>query len=141
LKHLSKGLTREDVREFGRILESVSEEDAEFLPELFLLFDDDWSCPGVFCPIIHAIESFPCIFYVKTFLKGLKDFYNNSKECIEEQFVKLFNSNPYLETLKENIDLADKETLLRLLDNCENDKYCPERHKSIFAELRRLMNT
>ena len=50
------------------------------------------------------------------------------------------NHDPSLEILKKNIHLADKETLLMLLDSIENDEPL-ERHKPIIAELRRLANT
>jgi hypothetical protein len=42
--------------------------------------------------------------------------------------------------LKQNIHLADKETMLKLLDNMEQDKYCPEEHKPIIKELRELVD-
>ncbi|MDR0740696.1 MAG: immunity 30 family protein [Puniceicoccales bacterium] len=145
IKFLSKGLTEEDVAEFGRIMGVIAEkdkteEDEKLLPDLFLLFYDDWTSEGIICPLIHAVESFEDSFYVETFLKGLKDFYNNSKECIEGQFYRIMNHNPSLEILKKNVHLADKKTLLALLDNIENDEPL-ERHKPIITELRALVNT
>jgi hypothetical protein len=145
IKQLSKGLMEEDVAEFGRIMETIAEkdkteEDEKFLPDLFLLFDDDWPCDGIICPLIHAVESFEDSFYVETFLKGLKDFYNNSKECIEGQFYRIMNHDPSLEILKKNIHLADKKILLVLLDNIENDEPL-ERHKLIITKLKKLVNT
>jgi hypothetical protein len=139
LKHLAKAETDSDVKEFGSILESVSEGDREFLPKLFLLLNDDCDCDAITWPIIHAVELFECSFYAKTLLNGLKDFYCNSKFWIERLFSRMFNDDSDLKAIKENIHLADKGTLLMLLDYLENNEPL-EQHRPIIAELRKLAN-
>jgi hypothetical protein len=150
IKLLSKGLTEEDVAEFGRIMEAIAEgdkteEDAKFLPNLFLLFDDDWTCDGIIYPLLHAIESFEAIFYTKTFLETLKDSYGHAPESMEWLFIRMINHDLYLEIVRENVYLADKETFLALLDVRElgalkNNASSAERHIRIIAELRALIN-
>jgi hypothetical protein len=144
LKFLSEGLTEEDVAEFGRIMGAIeegdkTEEDEKFLRDLFLLFNDDWPCPGILYPHIHAVESFEVVFYAKTFLKTLKDSYGRAPESMESLFIRMINHAPSLEVIKENVHLADKETFLALLDFFENNEPL-EYHKPIIAELRTLVN-
>jgi hypothetical protein len=146
IKFLSKGLTEEDVKEFGQIMESsISEEDARFLPDLFLLFDDDWTSEGIIYPLLHAVELFEVTFYVKTFLETLKDSYGHAPESMEWLFIRMLNDDSYLKVIKENIHLADKETFLALLDArelgaLENNGSSSERQIRTVGGLRALVN-
>jgi hypothetical protein len=112
---------------------------------LFLLFYDDWPCEGIIYPLIHAVESFEAVFYAKTFLETLKDSYNHAPESMEWLFIRMINHDLYLEIIRENVHLADKETFLALLGDRElgalkNNASSAERHIQIIAELRSLIN-
>jgi hypothetical protein len=139
LKELSNFKTKEDVKEFEFILSNIiKDQNPEYIPILLSLLDDNSNFSGVMFSIIQTVESYTADVYTLYLLKNINIFYKAPDYC-NELFCRILNSQQHLQCLKQNIHLADKETMLRLLDNMENDKYCPEEHKPIIKELRELV--
>jgi hypothetical protein len=86
------------------------------------------------------VENFPMGDYLTAVLKNMKSMCIKAKDWCSILLSRMLNDSEYLLYLKKSIHLADKETLLNLLDYMENDEPL-ERHKPIIAELRSLVNT
>lgn len=116
----------------GKIVEL---QDPEAIPYLLDYLDDDMKCEYTSEEIQNAIESFEDRFYVPCLLKKLKDLLPKAKDLCEYFFWAIFNTPETLEVLKENIHLADKESILTLLDYIQS-----ENKKPIIEKLRRIVN-
>jgi len=138
--------TNEDVDEFLEIIGEIAKEIVEtkeqgYLPFLFVFLQDDPEFIVVRDSVMRAIECYTDQIFVDYILENLKYYYEKIPDCLLMFFWVIFNTPDCLKILKQNIHLADKETLLKLLNNMEQDKYCPPEHKPIIAELRELINS
>jgi hypothetical protein len=130
-----------EVLEFEELIYQIArDEKIEYLPFLFsLMKDNDTYGEEITDNVMRAIEMFPNEIYVKYLLINLRKELTRIPDCCEIFFHHLLNADNDKIFLKQNIHLADKDTMLKLLDNMENDKYCPEEHKPIIKELRELV--
>jgi hypothetical protein len=131
----------ENEMRFSEIIDKiVLTKDPEVLPLLLKYFDDDSDSEDIAMQVLkHGIESFEIEDYISALLKELSSMLIRAPQECNSLFYRIFNGKKYLAYLKENVHLADKETLLKLLDNIENDEPL-EQHKPIIAELRKLAN-
>jgi hypothetical protein len=111
----------------------------EELPILLNFLDDNMHCEYTAETLALQIEYFEMDDYITSLLIELKNIFAKASEYCGVLINRLLNSKKHLQCLKQNIHLADKDTMLKLLDNMENDKYCPEEHKPIIKELRALV--
>jgi hypothetical protein len=118
----------------------VSTGNADAVPLLLKFVDDNTNCEYTYESWSTWIESFDAEKYIPALLIELKDVFLRAPDHCEYFFYTIFNTTGYLEYLKLNIYLADKETMLILLDNIGNDKGCLKEHKPIIKELRELVN-
>lgn len=132
--------TQEDVDEFLELLgkmELVGNPD--YLPYLLEFLDDECYIDGINETLLSNIEGFDANYLVPNLLKSLKDIYGRASEQCEYLFWTIFNTPEALKVLKKNIHLADKETLLKLLDIMYEDKYSLSKHRSVINKLRDIL--
>ena len=133
--------TPEEVDEFLEIIQTIATlNDPDYLPFLFAFLQDDPEYVDVRDSIMFVIEGYPLEIYVTYLLKALKNQFIRTPWLCEILISRLLNTELDKNCLKKYIYLADKETMLKILDNKEINKYCPEQHKPIIAELRSLVN-
>ncbi|MDR3224251.1 MAG: hypothetical protein LBT03_01550 [Holosporales bacterium] len=112
----------------------------EAIPLLLKFCDDDMRCEYTSESLVSQIEYFEIEDYVPALLTELKSMFVKASQYCKYFFYTIFNTPDCLNCLKQNIHLADKETLLKLLDNIESDKYRPDERRPIITELRGLVN-
>jgi hypothetical protein len=112
----------------------------DVITRLLQFIDDNTNCEYTYESWSVWIESFDTEDYVPKLLMLLKDIFLKAPDHCEYFFYTIFNTKDCLECLKQNLHLADKTTLLKLLNNMWNDKNCLMEHKPIIAELRELVN-
>ncbi|MBR1479635.1 MAG: hypothetical protein IJ599_01920 [Alphaproteobacteria bacterium] len=134
--------TQKDVDEFLELIgkmELVGNPD--YLPYLLEFLDDECYIDGVNETLLNNIEGFDANYLVPTLLKSLKDIYGRASNQCKYLFWTIFNDPECLDVLKKSIHLADKKTLLKLLDIiCENKYSLPE-HRIIVSELRDILES
>jgi hypothetical protein len=138
LKASSKLSSKDDIETFENILEQVSMADEDWLPKLFLVFNDDCGNEGVMFSLMHTIERFSRTHYVTVFLANLHHIYNNSKYWPSMLFSRMINDEDYLHDIKENLHLADKKIFSVLLNHMEKDEWFDKR-RHILEDLRKLL--
>jgi hypothetical protein len=112
----------------------------EAIPLLLKFCDDDMRCEYTSESLVSQIEYFEIEDYIPALLIELKSMFTRAPEYCDYFISRIMNSQRHLECLKQNIHLADKETLPKLLDNIESDKYRPDERRPIIIELRELVN-
>lgn len=131
-----------DVDEFMELVDQIPLiENPDYLPYLIEFLDDDCYIEGVNETLLNDIEYSPAQQYVPYLLDKLKDFYTKARNQFKYLFWTIFNTSEDFEVLKKNIHLADKETLLKLLDDIYKDKYSLPEHKEAIQELRKLLGS
>jgi hypothetical protein len=140
LDQLSSFNTNDEIMEFLDIISDIAENgDVAYLPKLFDFLEDEPDLVDVRDSIMMIIERYPISIYIPYLLSNLKMKFTTIPECCEIFVSRLLHKGQDILLLKQNIHLVDKETMLKLLDNLENDEYCPEVHKPIIKELRELV--
>ena len=133
--------TPEEVDEFLEILQEIATtNDPDYLPFLFAFLQDDPEYIDVRDSIMLVIEGYPLNIFCQFVMNNLKSLCIRIPDCIATSVFQILNTANHVFILKQNIHLADKETMMKLLDNMEKDKYCPEQHRPIIAELRSIVN-
>jgi hypothetical protein len=138
LKASSKLSSRTDLETFENILEQVSMADADWLPKLFLVFNDDCGNDDGMFSLIHTIERFPDSYYVKSFVDHIKSIYENSKYWASMLFSRIINNENCLSEAKKNLRTADRKAILALLTHMEKDGQFDKR-RHILEDLRKLL--
>jgi hypothetical protein len=140
LNQLTSFDTNNDVMEFLDIIGNIATNgDVSYLPVLSGFLSDKPDLIDVRDSIMMAIETYTDYDYVTYLLTELETILIKIPRCTIMFFWTIFNTTSCLQVLKQNIHLAAKETILKLLKNMENDKYCPDKHKPIIRELRELV--
>ena len=111
--------------------------DPSCIPELLKYFNDESEYSWVFESLSGAIEHFNVTDYVKELLKGLSILFPKGKEWAVSLVSRIFNDKDYLETFRNNMNLADKASLLKLFDIMEKES---PHHKDLIAELRKELD-
>jgi F0F1-type ATP synthase delta subunit len=138
LKASSKLSSKDDIETFENILEQVSMADADWLPKLFLVFNDDCGDEGVMFSLIHTIERFPDSYYVKSFVDHIDSIYENSKYWASMLFSRIINNENCLNEAKKILRTADRKIVLALLTHMEKNEQFDKR-KHILEDLRKLL--
>ena len=132
--------TQNDVDEFLELIDQLdTATNPEYLPYLFEFLQDDCDIEGADEAMRLAIEDAPARYFVPSLLKNLTKIYNKAPNQCECLFWTVFNTSECFVELKQNIHLADKETLLKVIQDIENDEPLPEHVKAI-KELRELLD-
>jgi hypothetical protein len=140
LNKLSSFNSNNEVIEFLKIIEDIAETgNEEYLSVLFGYLSDQPDLIDVRDSIMMSIELYSDYTYVLYLLQNLEEILLRIPRCTIMFFWTIFNTPDCLKCLKQHIHFADSEMVLKLLDNMENDKYCPEEHKPIIKELRELV--
>lgn len=131
-----------EVDEFMELIyEIIESNDMGYLPYLFKFFQELHNVEGIGETLKNIIETHPADIYVTYLLRTLKEQYQKIHDECKYMFWGIFNDLEYFEVLKKNIHLADRETLLKLLNDIYEDKYSLPEHKTIVNELRKLLNS
>ena len=134
LKNLVQMKTPDDIKKFEAVVWKLAEkEDVTTLSKLIDLFDDKCPFPEVMYSLVHAIEQIPKELYVPTVITKIKTGVKDFPFWIDCLVNRIFNDQNYLNIFRQNMHLADKESLLKLFDLM--DKESPH-HKELITELR-----
>lgn len=106
--------------------------------EVFLqYFDDNSDYSWVFESLGGAIEQFNKEIYIEKLLKGLPSLIEKSPLWADNLFNKIFNDQDYLKCFKEKINLATKNSLLRLFNVMEKES---SHHQGLIKELHKKLS-
>ena len=133
--------TIDDELMFSAITEEIIKmKEPETIPLLLDYFDDNIRAGDItFQHLENDMDYFNPSDYIPCLLIHLKNMIKKAMNESGYLLSHLFNFPEKLKILKENIHLADKESLLKLLNYLEEDD-CPKPHKPIIAELRKMVN-
>lgn len=97
------------------VWELAKTEDIDVLSELMDLFDDDFEPNEILFSILHAIEIVPKKTLILLLMKKSIDF-RNYPEWYTRFVCRILNSEDYYALFLENIHLADRKSILEILD-------------------------
>lgn len=108
------------------VWELAKTNDIDILSELMDLFDDNFEPQEILFSILHAIESVPKKTLVLLLMRKSIDF-KNYPEWYARFIYGVLNNQDYFTLLLENIHLADRKSILAVLDFIYQDS---EEHRS-----------
>jgi len=139
LKQLSKMKTPEDINEFEKKIWTLAQtKNINVLTHLIDLFDDNCLYYEVMYSLVHAIETYNKNDYVNAVIKKIHDGIKNYKFWIDCLCNRIFNDLSYLAIFRQNMHLADKESLLKLFKIMEEES---PHHRQLIQELRKEIET
>jgi methionine synthase II (cobalamin-independent) len=126
---------QENCEKFLDIVDEIlSKNDPSTIPELLKYFDDDSDYSWVLTSIRKAIEHFDQESYINAILCNLDFLVIGAVRWADEIVNSIFNTESDKEYFRQNMHLADKESLLKLFDIMEEES---SHHRELIAELRK----
>lgn len=142
LNNLYKKL--EDYSDFGtdentqKFLDTVDElvilGDPCSIGQIIHYFDDESDYGWVFQSTIRTMENFDDCDYVQKILENIAILMKKASGLAWEIVVRILNNNNCQAIFRQNIHLADKDSLLKLFDLMEKES---PHHTELIAELRK----
>jgi hypothetical protein len=111
----------------------VSKGDPASIPELLKYLDDQCEYDYVQGHLIRALETFSDEVYVISIIKNICNLLVKSSYLCVDIIKRILNNNNCLSIFRENMHLADKESLLKLFKIMEEES---PHHRELIRELR-----
>ena len=129
----------EKLDEFLYILSLIGEaDDPDYLPFLFTYVSDTSKYEGIYYWLVLVIMGHDSEALIKYLQSSLKDYYQKFPICLCEFYERFLDIPKYLQILKDNVQIADKQTFLDLLNYVE--RYSSDERKTAINELRKLLD-
>ena len=129
----------EKLDEFLYILSLIGEaDDPDYLPFLFTYVSDTPKYEGIYYWLVLVIMGHDSEALIKYFQSSLKDYYQKFPICLCEFYERFLDIPKYLQILKDNVQIADKQTFLDLLNYVE--RYSSDERKTAINKLRKLLD-
>jgi hypothetical protein len=93
--------------------------DADWLPKLFLVFNDDCGDEGAMFSLVHTIKRFPDSNDVKSFGDHIDSIYGNSKYWVSMLFLGIIKNENCLNEAKKILRTAERKIVVALLTHTE----------------------
>jgi hypothetical protein len=132
----------EDEENYERFLDTVDaivlKNDPSAIPELLKYLDDQCEYDYVQDHLTGALETFNAEDYVLGLLKNFQMCILKAQNWIDCLCNRIFNDPSYLIIFRQNMHLADKESLLKLFKIMEEES---PHHRQLIQELRAEIET